>query len=501
MTTPDWITRLPLTLSPDSRRVIVKLFVPGEDAAFVHSRAAALAERIARLDERETVCLLDETLQRFGGRHDDLQATFQHHYELVRHRVPGSIDLSLPARLLLGAYFSHEYAVEAAALCNPSVVPHPDQSALDEGQLRVVISLRQIGEGHVSSIGFAPAVIGPGTYLAVADRSGPPMTGQRHSAHHRRDLLAAGLTEQGWDNEVSATVLASLPARFNDDEFERALSRVPGELLVRPTAPRTVEQVRRTVAASYSLTFPPDVPLHQRILWPSAAQESNGMEDARFVRFIDGAGDPIYYATYTAYDGRYIESRLLSTTDFLHFDVAPMRGPSAQNKGIALFPRSVHGRLLALTRADGETLGLTTLDDQHQWQAPVPLHSPRRGWELIQVGNCGSPLETDAGWLVLTHGVGPMRRYGIGALLLDLDEPERVVAHLPGVLLAPDGTDRDGYVPNVVYSCGGLLHDGTLWLPYGASDARVGFATAPLSTLLDAMELGDGGADAHALSM
>lgn len=487
MTAPDLATRLDQTLVPDLRRVIVKLFVPGEDDAVVRTRASALIDRVARLGDEETSSLLRETLERFGGRHHDLEATFRHHYELVHHRVMPGSDLSPTARLLVGAYFSHEYAVEAAALCNPSIVAHPDQSNLDSGQLRVAISLRQIGEGHLSSIGFATAVVGLDTGLVVADRSGPLVTGQRSSARHRRDLLAAGLAEDGWDNEVSATVLGSLPERFDDDDFERALGRVPADLLSRSTTQSTLEQLRRTTAASYAVTFPADVPLDHRVLWPVAPPESNGMEDARFVRFVDDGSEPAYHATYTAFDGRRIGARMLSTSDLRHFEVTPLRGPGARNKGMALFPRAVGGRYLALCRSDGETIGLTTLDGQNRWQRPVPLHAPHRGWELIQVGNCGSPLETDAGWLVLTHGVGPMRRYAIGALLLDLHQPERVIAELPGVLLAPDDTERDGYVPNVVYSCGGLLHAGTLWLPYGASDARVGFATVALTTVTDAM--------------
>lgn len=491
MTLDGAVTRLDLTLAPDPTRVVVKLFVPGEDAALVRTRASALIERIAHLDDDETGRLLQQTLKRFGGRHHDLGTTFGHHYDLVHHRVAARRDLSPDARLLVGAYFSHEYAVEAAALCNPSMVAHPDQSDLDSGQLRVAVSLRQIGEGHLSSIGFATAVLGPGNRLAVAERSGPLVTGRRTGARHRRDLLAAGLAEEGWDNEVSATVLGSLPERFDDEDFERALSRVPADLLTRATTQSTLEQLRRTAAASYAMTFPAGVPLHQRILWPATPAESNGMEDARFVRFT-GGGEPLYGATYTAYDGRRIAARMLSSDDLRNFQVSPMRGPGARHKGIALFPRTVGGRHLALSRSDGETIGLTTLDAEHRWQSPVPLHAPHRGWELIQVGNCGSPIETDAGWLVLTHGVGPMRRYAIGALLLDLNHPERVIAELPGALLSPDDTEREGYVPNVVYSCGGLLHGDTLWLPYGASDARVEFASIALNALIEAMDAAGG---------
>ncbi|WP_329102292.1 glycoside hydrolase family 130 protein [Micromonospora sp. NBC_01699] len=484
---PDPATRVGGTLDPDPRRVIVKLFVPGEDAILARTRAHALIERIAGLGDEETGILLRQTLLRFGDRHHDLEATFRHHYDLVHHRVARTSELSPEARLLVGAYFSHEYAVEAAALCNPSLVAHPDQGGLDPGELRVAISLRQIGEGHLSSIGFATAVLGPESRLRVADRTGPLVTGRRTSALHRRDLLAAGLAEEDWDNEVSATVLGCLGERFDDDAFERALGGLPTDLLTRATAHRTLEQLRRTITASYAMTFPADVPLHRRVLWPATPAECNGMEDARFVRWVDDDGAVAYRATYTAYDGRSIAARMLGSEDLRHFEVTPMRGPAARNKGIALFPRPVGGRRLALCRSDGETIGLSTLDAENRWQSPVPLHGPRRGWELIQVGNCGSPIETDAGWLVLTHGVGPMRQYAIGAMLLDLARPERVIAELPGALLRPDDTERDGYVPNVVYSCGGLLHAGTLWLPYGAGDARVGFATIDLTALLAAM--------------
>ena len=485
---PGLATRLGLALTPEPRRVIVKLFVPGEDAALVRTRASAIIERIADLDEAEVSHLLRQTLQRFGGRHHDLEGTFRHHYDLVRHRVDPAVDLSPAARLLVGAYFSHEYAVEAAALCNPSVVPHPDQSNLDDGHLRAAVSVRQIGEGHLSSIGFVTAVLGPDHHLTLGDRSGPLVTGRRVSARHRRDLLAAGLAEQGCDNEVSATVLGSLPERFDDDAFEQALGRLPTDLLTRATTHGTLEQLRRTTSASYAVTFPDDVPLERRILWPGAPAESSGMEDARFVRFIGDGGESGYHATYTAYDGRHVAARMLSSDDLRHFEVAPMRGPATRNKGIALFPRPVGGRRLALCRSDGETIGLATLDGNNRWQNSVRLHAPHRGWELIQVGNCGSPIETDAGWLVLTHGVGPMRRYAISALLLDLHRPDRVIAELPGALLAPDDAAHDGYVPNVVYSCGGLLHAGTLWLPYGANDTRTEFACVSLATLLRAME-------------
>jgi predicted GH43/DUF377 family glycosyl hydrolase len=488
MNASDLATRLDLVMEPDDRRVVIKLFVPGEDAQLAQNRASSLIERILRLADDDIDRQLDDVLARFAGRHHDILAVFQHHYDLVSHRVPAEVDLSPNARTLIGAYFSHEYSVEAAALCNPSMVPHPDQGELEPGQLRAAMSLRQIGEGHISSIGFCTLVLGPDEEARIEDRRGPLMIGHRIGAKHQRDLLAAGLAEEDVDNEASAYVLSALPDRYDDEEFEEVLGHVPGELLSRHTTQETLEEIRRIVATDYAVTFPATVPLDQRVLWPATAAESNGMEDARFVQVEEPDGRLAYHATYTAYDGRHIGGRMLSTRDLRHFEVTALRGPAARNKGMALFPRPVGGRHLALCRSDGETLGLSTRDHMMQWCEPVPLLVPHRSWDLIQVGNCGSPLETEAGWLVLTHGVGPMRRYAVGAMLLDLEDPERVLADLPYGLLEPDEHEREGYVPNVVYSCGGLVHAGRLWLPYGASDVRVGFACISLDRLLARME-------------
>jgi predicted GH43/DUF377 family glycosyl hydrolase len=485
-TTPITL-RHQLTMQPDGRRVVIKLFVPGEDARTTHNRTSLIIERILRLDEDEITRLLDDVLARFSDRHADVFATFQHHYDLVQHRVPTGVELSPSARALIGAYFTHEFSVEAAALCNPSMVPHPDQNDLAPGELRAAISLRQIGEGHISSIGFCSAVIGPGDAIRLEDRAGPLTIGHRVGAKHHRGQLAAALADEDIDTEVSATVLSALPERYDDVEFEDVLGHLPAELLARPTTNETLGVVRRIVANDYAVTFPATVPLHQRVLWPATPAESNGMEDARFVQVQTPNGRMGYFGTYTAYDGRDISGRLMYSRDLRHFEVTALHGPAARNKGVALFPREVNGRRLALCRPDGETLSLCYLDEHNRWQESVPLLVPRRGWDLIQVGNCGSPVETSAGWLVLTHGVGPLRRYVIGAMLLDLEHPERVVADLPHGLLEPDEIEREGYVPNVVYSCGGLVHDDRLWLPYGASDVRIGFASMPLADLLGAM--------------
>jgi predicted GH43/DUF377 family glycosyl hydrolase len=487
MNSQTLITRHDIVMQPDPGRVVIKLFVPGEDAQLGQNRASSLIERILQLDEDETARLLEDVLARFAGRHHDLLGVFQHHYEVVQHRVPAEIELSPTARTLIGAYFSHEYSVEAAALCNPSMVPHPDQTDIETGQLRVAISLRQIGEGHISSIGFCTAVLGPGDAIRLEDRGGPLMIGQRGGAKHLRQQLSAAMIDAEIDNEASAYLVNALPEWYTDEEFEDVLVQVPAELLGRLTSQSTIDRIRHIVAADYAVTYPATVPMHQRVLWPATPDESNGMEDARFVQVLDPDGRQSYQATYTAYDGRKISGRVIFSRDLRHFEVTTLHGPAARNKGMALFPRYVNGRKLALCRSDGETLGLSERDDEHRWQNAVPLLTPHRGWDLIQVGNCGSPIETEAGWLVLTHGVGPMRRYAIGAMLLDLQTPERVIADLPEGLLDPDEVEREGYVPNVVYSCGGVLHEGRLWVPYGASDVRVGFASVDLERLLTRM--------------
>jgi predicted GH43/DUF377 family glycosyl hydrolase len=487
MNSQTLVTRHDVVMEPDDRRVVIKLFVPGEDAQVGQNRASSLIERILQLDEDETARLLEDVLSRFAGRHHDLLGVFQHHYEVVQHRVPAEIELSPTARTLIGAYFSHEYSVEAAALCNPSMVPHPDQTDLEPGQLRVAISLRQIGEGHISSVGFCTAVLGPGDALRLEGRGGPLTIGQRSGAKHLRQQLSAAMIDADIDNEASAYLISALPEWYTDEEFEDVLVHVPNELQARLTSQAILDRIRHIVAADYAVTFPATVPMHQRVLWPATPGESNGMEDARFVQVLDPDGRVAYQATYTAYDGRKISGRVIFSRDLRHFEVTALHGPAARNKGMALFPRYVNGRKLALCRSDGETLGLSERDDEHRWQNAVPLLTPHRGWDLIQVGNCGSPIETEAGWLVLTHGVGPMRRYAIGAMLLDLETPERVIADLPEGLLDPDEVEREGYVPNVLYSCGGVLHGGRLWLPYGASDVRVGFASVDLERLLTRM--------------
>ena len=486
--TDDLVVRTPTRLRPDPRRVITKLFVPGDDAPPYGSRAAAVIHRVMAMDEATVHSVLADTMRRFETRHRDLAGTFTDHYASISHRLDPAASPSPERRQLIGAFFSHEYAIEGAALFNPSIVAHPSQDGLQPGRLRFVMSVRAVGEGHLSSIGFRTGVTGPGNLLEL-DTPGPyPATGRHRRVLCDRALLDGILAEEGHDDELAAFLRRRLSTRFTGDELDRALSALHPQLLTRLSAQHTVERIHQIAANNYAVEFPADSALDERVLWPVGRSESHGMEDARFVRFTAPDSPPVYYATYTAYDGRQIAPQLLETPDFRVFRASQLTGAAAANKGMALFPRKVGGSYLALSRHDRESNALTASDDPHIWPAPRTLQTPGRPWELVQLGNCGPPIETEAGWLVLTHGVGPMRSYAIGAMLLDLHDPYRVLGVLPEPLIIPREEERDGYVPNVVYSCGALAHHDTLVLPYGTSDTSIAFAHVRLAALLERLQ-------------
>ena len=447
----DQMDHWPARLHPDASRVVLQEFFSSP------ARTAALVERVLDLSEAEIPSLLSQILAGFGTRHRDLEATLRRHGLLALHRAERP-DADGPARcgrdrlMLLGAYFSSEYSTESAALTNPSLIAHVDQSGLRAGQLRVVVSLRSVGEGHVSSISFATAVLDPRTGAHLEHRRSPCVTAVHSDVNPQADIRGEQVT--------------LLPDG----------AAAPGLWAEKPADGIPVGHIAR---------FAEDTELSQRVLMPYGHGESHGIEDARFVRFTGDDGVAEFRATYTAFNGRDIAPRLLRSFDLKTFEVSVLSGPAAHNKGMALFPRAIDGRQYALCRTDGVTIALTSSVDGHAWEQPVDLHGPQRNWELVQVGNCGSPIETPAGWLVLTHGVGAMRTYRIGALLLDLHRPERIIATLPVPLLSPHAGERNGYVPNVVYSCGGLVHDGQLWLAYGMSDQRTAFASTGLDGLLD----------------
>ena len=476
--------RVPAELRPDPARVIARLFLPGEERQLAQSRASQIAARVMSLTEDEAARLADGLLRDFGDRHHDYQALLRRHASIVSAHVDEAHELTEPRVLLLGASFTAEYATEGAALCNPSAMLHPSQRGLGAGQVRVALSVRGIGEGHMSSIGFCSAVVGPGARWSFEPRRRPVSMAVTGPARWHRAHLQAVLAGQGQLDELAAAVLRALPAEFAGADLDRVLAEAHRDLLARPGAAATADLLRKAVSSAYTASFAPDSDLSQRVLLPSADEESNGMEDARFTRFSSEDGTDEYRATYTAYDGRRIAPRLLISPDLRVFRAYRLAGTAARNKGMALFPRPVHGQYLALCRSDGERTSLARSADGYQWTDPVVVQEPAAPWEMLQVGNCGPPIETDRGWLVLTHGVGPMRVYAIGALLLDLDDPSLVIGRSASPLLSCGPGEQDGYVPSVVYSCGAFLHDGLLWIPYGINDSRIGVAYAPLAAVL-----------------
>lgn len=475
-----------IDLQPDHRRVIARLFVPGrEDMGAGDSRATPVLERILQVEPDDVEATMGDIDQRFAQRHRDLHQIFRSHAAAVTSRVDSAIEISSSRQLLIGASFTHEYAIEGASVCNPSAVLHPQQ---DSDDARFIMSVRGIGEGHRSSIGFRTGSV-TAAGVVTLDTPGPfAQIASSTPALHHRSVFHARLAELGDDHENAAFVLDPLAPHFDSTQLDARLVELASEIATRRETGTTIRNLRNLVASSYQVEFPAETELSERVLWPQAPAESHGMEDARFVRFCDDDGHITYYGTYTAYDGRNIAQHLVTTTDFAAFTVSPMAGPAAVGKGLALFPRRVGGRFAALSRSDRETNAVAFSDDLHCWPEAEMIQAPTRPWEILQLGNCGSPIETQWGWLMLTHGVGPMRTYSLGALLLDLDDPRTVLAGTESPILAPALDRRDGYVPNVIYSCGGFAHGDTLVLPYAIGDQSISIATLSLKRLVSTMQ-------------
>jgi predicted GH43/DUF377 family glycosyl hydrolase len=429
-------------------------------------------------------------LGEFADRHGQVENIFRKRFEQVSICLESDVQPSLERQMLIGAHFTHEYSPESAALFNPSIVPHPDQTGLPEGALRFLLSLRATGEGHISSVAFRTGIVSAQNRITITP-PGPLLTEPERvpDVRYEKALFGRKLQEAGVQDDSCRRVLDRLPEQFTLDELRRVL----WEMRQHPDpADATAEHAARGILllaeSNYEVNFAPASRPSQRILFPSAPSQSNGIEDARFVRFQNDDGSFAYYATYTAYDGKITLPQLLETPDFLHFNFSTLNGPAVQNKGMALFPRKINGQYAMLSRQDDENLLLMFSDNVRFWQTPRLLLSPAQPWEFFKIGNCGSPIETEAGWLVLSHGVGAMRKYCIGAFLLDLNDPKRVIGRLREPLLAPNESEREGYVPNVVYTCGTLLHGRELIIPYAMSDYATSFATVPLDSLLAAME-------------
>jgi len=483
MTAPS-LRRHGVALVPESARVLVRPFIPSNPL-----RVTTIIGRALALGEEEAARELAAVLADFDSRHFDLDACLLANFQRVVPHLFTQQPLSRTRQLLIGALFSGEYALESAALFNPSMVPHPDQSGLPEGALRFIMSLRATGEGHISSIEFRTGLVAadgavtvdPVSRLVTAPEIEPNPT-------YMKAPFIVKLHEMGFDNDHAATVMTALGDGFDRASLERSLQRIRRE--TRPVTldlGNTLNCIRWLADSNYEMSFSPRHTVSERVIFPVSSNESNGIEDARFVRFAEDDGAVMYYATYTAYNGHAILPQLIETQDFTQFRVLTLNGSAVQNKGMALFPRRIDGNYAMLSRQDDENLLIMFSDNPHYWSNPQVLLRPAEPWEAVKVGNCGSPMETGAGWLVLTHGVGPVRKYCIGAVLLDLQDPTRVIGRLSEPLLEPEGSGREGYVPNVVYSCGGLIHGGEVIIPYAMSDRVSTVVSVALDELLAAL--------------
>jgi predicted GH43/DUF377 family glycosyl hydrolase len=472
------------TLLPDRSHVLIRAFSAGNKTITCN-----IIKRILSLSDAETDKKLEEVLKEFKDRHPNIEKTFNNRYREILDYTRQELDIPDRRKMLIGAYFCHEYSPESAALLNPSIILHPNQEDLDPGSIRFILSLRAIGEGHISSITFREGVIDALGEISLVPH-GPFISEPEYMPYYRykKDLFTRKLEEAGFHNHFCRRVMDSLPDYFTMTELqillkEKRKSMSDMDIL----ADRSIHGILLLAKSNYEVRFDPDSPLSQRILFPKGPTQSNGIEDARFVRFTRDDGSYNYYATYTAYDGKITMPQLLETEDFIHFKFSTLNGPAVQNKGMALFPQKIGGKYAMLSRQDDENILLMFSSNIHFWQTPKLLLKPFADWELVKIGTCSSPMRTKAGWLVITHGVGAMRKYCLGAFLLDIKNPSRIIGRTASPLLSPNESEREGYVPNVIYSCGSLIHNRNLIIPYAMSDYATSFASINVEKCLGSM--------------
>ncbi|MFA5975186.1 MAG: glycoside hydrolase family 130 protein [Elusimicrobiota bacterium] len=485
------VRRTEIRLAPDQSRVVLRHLRFGTDEEYVRIIRRALA-----LSEADVHRTLNRVLAEFSSRHRQLSDHFLTRFRHVEQFLPASSaggpadsDLSEDRKQLIGSYFLFEYSVESAGLFNPSIIPHPDQSGLPEGHLRFLLSLRSTGEGHLSSISFRSGVIDDRRGISIdppARFLTEPELIENPSYH--KTLFGRKAAELGLAGEWTDHVLDRLPDTFTLTNLRDSLRDALGATANRRFEDHPIaESLWLLAKCNYEICFPPEQDLSECVIMPVTPLQSNGIEDVRLVAHQEENGQTIYYATYTAYDGRHVLPQLFTTEDFRHFKFTTLNGPGAKNKGMALFPRKINGLYTMLSRQDGDSLFLTTSDNIHFWSETRRIIEPVYPWEVVKMGNCGSPIETKDGWLVLSHGVGPLRQYCLGAFLLDRNDPSRVIGRLREPLMRPEGIEREGYVPNVLYTCGALVHGDQLILPYGLSDRVTGFALISLNEILASM--------------
>jgi predicted GH43/DUF377 family glycosyl hydrolase len=477
------IERKPIRINPDPKRVIARFFFNGND------RAKEVIQRVMGISEEIALGIVSPLLQEYSKRHRNITRALNRHCSKLKPLFTElDIDydtLSVYRKLLIGSYFTHEYSIESAAFFNPSIVEDPDQTELQEGQKRVIISFRAVGEGHISSITFRRAlldqvnnitVLPAGSYIDEAEIV-------RNAVYNKKLFF-----EKAAVTQINIGVLKELEGKL-DHHFEYANLRsiiIDSQKLQESDLTKLeYDKVLWLADSYYEIVFSLDTDISDRVIFPISEYERKGIEDARFVHFKNEDDSKVYYATYTAYDGSLIMPKLLQTNDFINFKIMPLYGAGAQNKNLALFPRKINGKFAMISRIDGCNNYIMYSDKINIWEKPVMLQQPKFSWEFIQIGNCGSPIETDHGWIIITHGVGPMRRYVLGASLLKLDDPTVEIGRLKEPLLIPNSDEREGYVPNVLYSCGSLIHNGKLIIPYGVSDSSTAFAQVDLDELIN----------------
>ncbi len=479
------IKRSGIYFNPDSARIIARFFFPGPE-----SRVISIVDKLLMMPEKMAGLVLNQTLREFSSRHRNISSVYMQHYErvcdIMKGKIEGLLEASKIKKLLIGAYFTSEYSIESAAFFNPSMVEDPDQTGLQEGQKRVIISFRATGEGHISSIVFRGGVLDKDNKLTMLPRGTLVNEADKiKNVVYKKERFTDKLADMNIDEKIVHAVMDKLRFEFDYNELNNAIDQVIHEISPNEYQRNMIQSIRYLADSHYSITFSYDTSISERVIFPIASAESNGIEDARFVKFTEDNGSVTYYATYTAYNGRTIMPKLIETKDFYHFKFMPIYGENAQNKGMALFPRKINGKYAMLSRLDGINNYVMFSDDINLWHDVQKIQEPKFPWEFIQVGNSGSPIETKYGWLVITHGVGTMRKYSLGAILLDLNDPTKIIGQLAEPLLSPNETEREGYVPNVVYSCGSIINNDELVLPYAASDTASTYATIPLQELLN----------------
>ncbi|MCF2492897.1 MULTISPECIES: glycoside hydrolase family 130 protein [Dyadobacter] len=478
------ITRKDIVFQPDSSRVIARFMFSSEE------RARQLITMILNLSQEQQKQELSNVLRKYAKRHRNILRIFERHFHRLHH-VLSSMDIDLKqlgttAEMLIGSFFTMEYSIEAAAFFNPSIVEDPDQSRIGFGERRVILSFRATGEGHISSIVFRSAIIDRDNLITV-EPPGRMLDSPAHVRNHvyKKKTFLAKLGEmQNLENAAYPVIEQKLTETFTYEELKRYVDETNRVIEMDEPSRIFLREMMWLASSHYEMDFSLDTDISERVIFPIADTEKRGIEDARFVKFMQGDNEPVYYATYTAYDGISILPKILMTKDFYHFKVLPIHGEIAQNKGMALFPRKINGKYAMLCRIDGVNNYIAFSDNISVWRQATMIQSPKFPWEFVQIGNCGSPLETEAGWLVLTHGVGPMREYVLGASLFELDNPEKEIGRLSQPLLIPNRKEREGYVPNVVYSCGALIHNESLIIPYAMSDYASTYVVVDLKDLL-----------------